>query len=184
MTGKREIFSKTLFLTISIIYICYFSVSAKEPKTFEQRALDYFCTLNLKEKISYYNDIRFNGRTIGKQSRINQIAFCIHGFSMFDSISNAPNTNELDSMVIANRLNAKIFKKEKLSHNCTFLKNHIFAPFNKKIYTLHVFNVVLYKNKQYVELFFINNNEESWVICIGFNENGEPSEHCTSYIIF
>lgn len=95
-----------------------------------------------------------------------------------------PNKIELDSL--ENFQESKVYEKKiiKLSEECSFLKRNIFAPFNKRIYTLQVFNAISYKEYHYVELYLSNKNLDTMVICIAFNEKREQISYCTSLIVY
>lgn len=62
--------------------------------------------------------------------------------------------------------------------------DYVFAPFNKRKYTLQVFNAIEYKGMHFVELYLVNKNLQTWVIGVKFNKDGEPIEHCISSIIY
>ena len=180
MIGKKENSNKLLFCVIAFMVFSHI-VYGQKQKSLEQKALDYFCALNLNNKISN-NYIRFKGKTTGRSSRVYQVANCMKYINfMRDSISNS---FELDSINKLNRSKPTNVIPLDLPENCTYLKRKICAPFKKRIYTLHVLNACLYKDDYYVELFFINKNQESWVVCVRFNENEEPYEYCMSYLIF
>lgn len=182
MTGKRKILSK-LCLLVFVFVVIALSTKAQSNLHLENKAVAYFCK-NIKQinnrLIDY--DIRFKGYTTGYPSRVYSIADCFEEISLIkDSI---PNESELDSLkaVYDNFEKNRIFISQ--SSKCTFLKKNVFAPFNKRIYTLKVYNVIEYKDMFYVELYLSNKNFNTWIICVEFNQEGEPIRNCVSSMIY
>jgi hypothetical protein len=182
MIGKKLNLSKVFLLLVST-FVFVPLLNAQELNVLEQKAVAYFCNnvTEIKQGLIDYN-IRFKGVTTGKPSRVYKIADCVGDIRLIkDSI---PNKIELDSL--ENYHESKVYEKIsiELSEECSFLKRNVFAPFNKRIYTLQVFNAISYKENHYVELYLSNKNLNTWVICIAFNEKGEPASHCTSFIVY
>lgn len=182
MIGKKPNLSKGFLLLVSC-FVLVPLLNAQELNGLEQKAVDYFCNnvTEIKKGLIDYN-IRFKGVTNGNPSRVYKIADCVGDIRLIkDSI---PNKIELDSL--ENCYESKVYKKIsiELPEECSFLKKNVFAPFNKRIYTLQVFNAIRYKENHYVELYLANKNLNTWVICIAFNEKGEPISHCTSFIVY
>ncbi|MDR2036495.1 MAG: hypothetical protein LBQ60_01080 [Bacteroidales bacterium] len=179
MSGRRKNLTKQCVLSIHLFTFCHV-VSGQNAEYLEQKAIDYFCILDLHMKISD-DIIKFSGKTEGKFSRIYQVAHCIRDINLLkDSI---PNQLELDSIDSVNKSKLTTVKRILLPENCIFIQRKS-TSFKKAIYSLHVFNAIRYKEKYYVELLLKNKNNETWVICFGFNEENEPSDYCTSYVIF
>lgn len=183
MNGIRKILDRVIILFI--LLFSGFSLLGNSPKPYflEQKALLYFCqnVKDINKNLIDFN-VRFNGKTTGKPSSLFNIADCLGDICLIkDSI---PNKNELDSLSKANK--HKTYPVVSIGYpiNCEFLKKHVFAPFNKRIYTLYVFNAVKYNESYYVELFLKNKNRSTWVVCIKFDESKNPVNHCSSFIVF
>jgi hypothetical protein len=180
MTGKRQIFSK-LYLLVFIIVLVVFPTKAQSNLLLESKAVSYFC-----EKINQINsklidyDIRFKGYTTGYPSRVYNIADCFEEISLIKN--SIPNESKLDSLkAMHNNYEKNVIS---LQSKCTFLKKNIFAPFNKRIYTLEVYNTIEYKDMFYVELYLSNKNLNTWIVCVEFNQEGEPIRSCASSMIY
>src|SRR5690606_28816999 len=103
------------------------------------------------------NKIRFTGYTIGKVSNVYELADCIGDIKLIkDSI---PEVELLDSI---KKLNAGYqLQKIKIEPSCPILKKRICAPFNKNVYTLHLFHALEYKGYYYVQIFLVNRNKQT-----------------------
>jgi len=180
MTGKRQNFSK-LYLLVFITVVIVLPTKAQSNLKLENKAVTYFC-----EKINQINsklidyDIRFKGYTTGYPSRVYNIADCFEEISLIkDSI---PNESKLDSLKAMHNNYEK--NAISLQSKCTFLKKNIFAPFNKRIYTLKVYNAIEYNEMFYVELYLSNKNYNTWIVCVEFNQEGEPIRDCVTSMIY
>lgn len=182
MIGKKLNLNKAFLLLVSTLVFVPL-LNAQELKGLEQKAVAYFCNnvTEIKQGLIDYN-IRFKGVTTGKPSRVYKIADCVGDIQLIKDI--IPNKIELDSLENYH----ESIEYEKISielpEKCSFLKKNVFAPFNKRVYTLQVFNSINYKGRYYVELYLANRNLNTWVICIAFNEKGVPIEHCKSFIVY
>lgn len=182
MTGKKLIFSGA-FLLLFCISLYSQTAKTQAPSGLEAKAVAYFChnVIRIKKNLTDYN-IRFKGNTTGKSSDVYKVADCLGDISLIkDSISNKV---ELDNLAALNDLNENRIINTVQPNGCSFLKKKVFAPFNKRIYTLKIFNAIKYKERYFVELYLSNKNLNTWIICIEFNKNGEPLSHCTSSIIY
>jgi len=182
MTGKKLIFSKLCLLVVFAIANVLIT-NAQANLSIENKAVTYFCSnINqINNKLIDYN-IRFKERTTGKPSRVYDIADCFKEISLIkDSI---PNESELDSLKAVHTTYEKDVISISRPLKCTFLKKVVFAPFNKRIYTLKVNNAIEYKEMHYVELYLSNKNLNTWIVCVEFNQKGEPIRHCVTSIIY
>lgn len=172
-----------IILSISILLCVNFTI-AQDFKSgdLEKKALKYFCEniSEIKQTLTK-NQIRFKGATIGKYSNVYDIADCKKDISLItDSI---PDKLYLDSL--NNFYKSKVVGPLTMNYECTFLKKKIFAPFNKYIYTLHLFHAINYKDFYFVEIYLVNKNKETWIVGIKFDKKSlKPVSHCTSYLIY
>lgn len=179
MTGKSKIF-KLLYLLVCIIGT---TTHVNSQTNLEAKALTYFCeNINsIEQKLVDYN-IRFSNQTTGKTSSVYNIANCLGDIDLLTN--RIPNEAELDSLTAINDTkNAGIITIHP-SPNCTFLKRHVFAPFNKRVYRLKLYNAVAYHGKYYVEIFLTNKNLNTWIVCVEFNQAKEIINHCVSSTIY
>jgi len=182
MTGKRQIFSK-LYLLVFFIIVSALSTKAQTNLNLENKAVAYFCNnINqINNKLIDY-DIRFKGYTTGMPSRVYNIADCFEEISLIkDSI---PNESELDSLEAVHNTYERNIISISRSSKCTFLKKKVFAPFNKRIYTLKVNNATEYKEMFYVVLYLSNKNLNTWIVCVEFNQKGEAIRNCVTSMIY
>ncbi len=169
-----------------IILICVlfnqFLYSQKQI-SLEEKAVVYFCNniKQIKKSLIDYN-IRFKWKTTGHHSSVYKIADCIGDISLIKgSIPNKTELNKQERLISSKTCN--IINIPPVG-GCNFLKKHVFAPFNKRIYTLQVFNAIEYKESYFVELYLANKNMQTWEIIVKFNQDGEFIEHCISSIIY
>jgi hypothetical protein len=153
-----------------------------EGKNLENTALEYFCSHieEINKGLVDYN-IRFSGYTLPKYSRIYNLASCENDINLFkDSIPNKDYLDELEKYYTEREA-----KKIKINYECEYLKRSVFAPFNKKVYTLHVFNAVEYKGKYYVEIYLVNKRMDTWTIGISLDKNSyKPLGYCSSFVVY
>ncbi|HUX53332.1 MAG TPA: hypothetical protein VMV56_02840, partial [Williamwhitmania sp.] len=135
------------FIPILLLLIFENLTATSQPElpkglSLEKEAVIYFCqNLNSIDKgLTDYN-IRFNNYTNGVKSRIFDVADCEGDINLIKNL--IPNRSYLDSLDCDSR--SEVEKRQKILVDCKFLKKTIFAPFNKRIYTLYVFNAVEYK---------------------------------------
>ncbi len=183
MIGKRLNFiNRICFIILVCVLFSSFAYSQKGI-SYEEKAVIYFCNniKQIKKGLIDYS-IRFKWQTTGYPSRLYKIADCVGDISLKqDSIPNKVKFDKLEKLISYRTFDViNITKVE----GCNFLKRHIFAPFNKQIYTLHVFNAVEYKGIYFVELYLVNKNMQIWEFLVKFNNRGEPVEHCISYFIY
>lgn len=181
MTGKRKIF-KQVYLLI-IIEILAFHANAQTKLNLEEKALAYFCD-NITEIDSKLNDcnIRFTGRTTGKLSRVYNIAECLGEINLMKN--EIPNELELDGLTAINCSAKRNAINLSRPSKCSFLKKYIFAPYNKRIFSLSVFNAIEYHGNYYVELYLINKNLNEIIICIEFDQEKKAIKHYVSSKIY
>lgn len=175
-------FFKNVYLLGTILLIAL-HVNAQKGLKLEDKALSYFCNniSQVESKLIDYN-IRFSGRTTGELSRVYNIAECLGEISLIKN--DIPNELELDSLTAINtKVEKNVIALSKLP-GCPFLKKRIFAPFNKRIYSLNVFNAVEYHGKYYVEILLKNKNLNTWIICVEINKEGKAIKHFVSSMIY
>lgn len=181
MIGRELILIKS-FLLLFVFGAFSHSTQAQVSKELEKKAVTYFCSnvAQIKKELADYN-IRFKGHTTGKPSSIYKIADCIGDISLIkDSI---PNEIELDSLTKLNESKRYDIIATRPPQKCGFLKKRVFAPFNKRVFTLEVFNAVEYKGEYFVEFYLTNKNLSTWIICMKYSKAGEFLRHYTSYVI-
>ncbi len=179
--GKKSGFS-SLILLMTFTCLSSYLKAQSNINGLENKAVKYFC-----EHISEINKdfidtkIRFKGYTLEKYSRVYKIASCESDINLFkDSIPNKNYLDSLEQVYIIKEANK--IKIEYLNKN---LKRHIFAPFNRKIYTMHVFNAIEYDNFYYVEIYLVNRGMATWSIGVKFDkESLDPVNQCYSYLIY
>jgi hypothetical protein len=175
------IFTTVIILCTGVLSINSLAQSTV-PQGLERKALNYFCDniSNIKKGLSD-NKIRFSGYTIGKVSNIYELADCIGDIELIkDSI---PNVEVLDSLI---ELNERYqYEKIKIISSCPILNKHIYSPFNKNIYTLHLFHALEYNGYYYVQVFLINRNRQTWTLGVRFDKSSlDVVDHCLSSLIY
>ena len=184
MNGTGKILDK-IFLLLVFMFSCFFLFGNDlKPYLIEQKAVRYFCenVKDINKNLIDFN-IRFNGKTLGgKPSSVFIIADCLGDISlMIDSI---PHKNELDSISEYNKNKLHPTISIGYPEKCDFLRKYVFAPFNKWIYTLYVFNAIEYNGTYHVELYLVNKIRNSWSVVVVFDESNNPVNHCISFLAF
>ena len=180
-TRSNLVFNSVLILCMVLLSINS-RAQSKIPQGLESKALNYFCNniSKIKKGIAE-NKIRFTSYTMGKPSNVYELADCRGDIKLIkDSI---PNAALLDSL---KKLNAGYqHQKIKIESSCPILKKRICSPFNKNIYTLHLFHALEYKGYYYVQIFLVNRNKQTWTLGVRFDKStSDVVDHCLSSLIY
>ncbi len=164
-------------LLIALLLLCY------SPKSFsqgdanlEQKALNYFCENLIVIDSTLINDnIKIEEGNIKKYSKAYDIAYCLKDINIVkDSI---PAKKYLDSLETYYK--NTIQQNKKISNTNCKISNK-----KKSEIQVFVYNTIIYKDKNYVELFILNKKEKYYkIICIEFNASYDVTSYCKSRLI-
>jgi len=157
-------------------------ISPEIDKVLTQKAITFFCeNISIIDKDLSEQKIKFDRYSNGMASKVYDIAYCTGDIDLIRN--EIPNKLELDSIEI-HYSNKQCYQNISVEFCKSLLKKRIFAPFNKKIYKLYLYNPIEYNSFYFVEIYLINKRLNSEIIVIKFNKDLNVIDNCKKSIIY